>query len=83
MDLTIGLVGCGRWGINHLRTLMSLRSIGRLGRVVVCDIDSTKLDALEADATYPSLTQMLEDEQLDGLAIVTPPDTHVALARQG
>lgn len=83
MDLTIGLVGCGRWGINHLRTLMSLKSIGRLGRVVVCDIDPTKLDALEADATYPSLTQMLEDEQLNGLAIVTPPDTHVALARQG
>lgn len=83
MNLTIGLVGCGRWGINHLRTLMSLKSIGRLGRVVVCDIDPTKLDALEADATYPSLTQMLEDEQLDGLAIVTPPDTHVALARQG
>jgi len=83
MHLAIGLVGCGRWGLNHLRTLMSLKSNGRLGRVVVCDLDPTKLDALEVDATYTSLTQMLVDEQLDGLAIVTPPDTHVDLARQG
>lgn len=83
MDLTIGLVGCGRWGANHLRTLTALKSTGRLGRVAVCDIDVEKLASIEADATYPSLTQMLENEQLDGLAIVTPPDTHVDLARQG
>lgn len=82
MKLTIGLVGCGRWGSNHLRVLQALKSEARLHRVVVCDIDAKKLEAIEADATYASLSQMLENEELDGLAIVTPPDTHVALARE-
>ena len=82
MGLTIGLVGCGRWGSNHLRTLNALKSTGRIGRVVVCDIDAQKLKAVDADAVYTSLRPMLEQEQLDGLAIVTPPETHVELARE-
>ena len=82
MDLTIGLVGCGRWGAVHLRALQTLKSAGHLRRVVVCDIDTEKLTHIQADATYTSLSQMLEHEHLDGAAIVTPPSTHVELARE-
>ena len=82
MGLTIGLVGCGRWGTVHLRTLQDLKSTGHVQRVVVCDIDADKLARIQADATYASLNQMLENEQLDGVAIVTPPNTHVDLAQE-
>ena len=83
MRITVGLVGCGRWGSNHLRTLKALKSSGRITRVVVCDIDPETLSAVDADATYASLSRMLEVENIDALAIVTPPDTHLALAREG
>ena len=82
MGLTIGLVGCGRWGTVHLRTLQNLKSTGHVRRVVVCDIDADKLADIQADATYTSFGQMLEREHLDGVAIVTPPNTHVDLARE-
>lgn len=82
MGLTIGLVGCGRWGAVHLRALQTLKSAGHLRRVVVCDIDADKLTHIQADATYASLSQMLDHEQLDGVAIVTPPSTHIELARE-
>lgn len=82
MDLTIGLVGCGRWGGVHLRTLQNLKSTGHVRRVAVCDIDPDKLAGIQADATYASFDQMLEHEHLDGVAIVTPPNTHVDLARK-
>ena len=82
MGLTIGLVGCGRWGTVHLRTLQNLKSTGHVRRVVVCDIDADKLAHIQADATYTSFAQMLEHEHLDGAAIVTPPNTHVDLARE-
>ncbi len=81
MSTTIGLVGCGRWGMNHFRVLMSLRSRGFIERLVVCDIDPTTLTDLKADQTYTSLQTMIEHERLDGVAIVTPPDTHLELAR--
>ena len=67
MGLTIGLVGCGRWGAVHLRTLQNLKSTGHVRRVVVCDIDADKLAHIQADATYASFDQMLEHEHLDGV----------------
>ena len=45
MTLTIGLIGCGRWGTIHHATLMSLKQEGYLDRLVVCDIDATARDA--------------------------------------
>lgn len=81
MVTTIGLVGCGRWGMNHYRTLISLRARGFVDRVVVCDINPSALTGLEADETYTSLHAMMEAENLAGAAIVTPPTTHLELAQ--
>ena len=72
MDVAIGLVGCGRWGTNHHRILATLRTEGRIHRLVVCDIDASKTDGLEADAHYTSMEAMMANEQLHGVAIVTP-----------
>lgn len=83
MAPTIGLVGCGRWGSHHLRVLNELKAAGRIHRVAVCDIDVQKRREIQADAVYASLDEMLDSESLEGLAIVTPPETHVELARQG
>lgn len=81
MVTTIGLVGCGRWGMNHYRTLASLRTRGFVDRVVVCDTNPLTLIGLDADETYTTLQAMMEAETLDGVAIVTPPETHLELAQ--
>ena len=80
MVTTIGLVGCGRWGFNHYTTLVGLRARGFVDRVVVCDINPSALMGLDADETYTSLHTMMEDEDLAGVAVVTPPNTHLELA---
>ena len=46
------------------------------------DIDASKTDGLEADAHYTSMEAMMANEQLHGVAIVTPPETHLSLAQQ-
>lgn len=78
----IGLVGCGRWGANHLRTLQQLKAEGALHRLVVCDVDPQQLLSLDVDATYTSMDEMLSAESLNGVAIVTPPDTHLSLVQR-
>lgn len=82
MGVTIGLVGCGRWGMNHYKTLISLRARGFVDRVVVCDINPSVLTGLEADETYTSLDAMMSAENLTGVAVVTPPTTHLELAQK-
>ena len=82
MRTTIGLVGCGRWGTVHHATLASLKERGHLDRLVVCDIDADALESVDADGHYRSIEDMLAEERLTGVAIVTPPETHLSLARQ-
>ena len=75
----IGLVGCGRWGRNHFRTLRSLRDEGLVSFLAVCDIDESATAELDADAVHHEMGEMLAQEDLDAVALVTPPDTHLAL----
>ena len=82
MRKAVGLVGCGRWGSTHLRTLQRLKTEGIIHRLVVCDIDAKQLLSLDVDATYPSMEAMLDAESLNGVAIVTPPETHLSLVEQ-
>ena len=62
MSITVGLVGCGRWGRNHHATLSGLKASGHLDRLVLCDIDPAVLAAHAADAHYTSLEAMLANE---------------------
>lgn len=75
----VALVGCGRWGKKHLDVLRNLRSSGSVKRLVVCDTNPSVLVDLDVDATYTSLEAMLAQETLDAAAVVTPPETHLAV----
>jgi len=75
----VALVGCGRWGKKHLGVLQNLRSSGSVKRLVVCDTNPSVLVNLDVDATYTSLDAMLTRETLDAAAVVTPPNTHLAV----
>lgn len=79
MSLVIGLIGCGRWGKRHLSTLKKFKTTEEVGRIVVCDVDTTRLMDIDVDAIYSSTETMLAEEELDAVLVVTPPSSHVVL----
>ncbi|MGB1679084.1 MAG: Gfo/Idh/MocA family protein [Poseidonia sp.] len=79
---SIGLVGCGRWGKNHLNVLMKLLDEGVVQRISVCDVDPTQLAGLSVDAVYTHIDDLLAEETLDAVALVTPPESHLDLLSQ-
>ena len=79
MSLAVGLVGCGRWGRRHLDVLKTLKAAGQIDRIVVCDLDKKRLVGLGVDQVYSSASAMFSQEQLNGLAVVTPPSSHFQL----
>lgn len=84
LSIAVGLVGHGRWGQRHLSTLVQLKTEGHISELYVCDIDPGQLDALPetVNGTFPSLTDMLREVNIDVLGIATPPDSHLLLAKQ-
>jgi UDP-2-acetamido-3-amino-2,3-dideoxy-glucuronate N-acetyltransferase len=78
-NIQICVIGAGRWGKNHIRTLHKL---GVLGGVVDLDIDRME----DLKNTYPNLFffKKLQDafnQGFDGYIIATPPITHPKLAK--
>ena len=77
----IGVVGVGYWGPNLVRNLQEL---GCAEVRWICDLRSEQLAAIRgrypAVRTTQRVSDLLEDEAVDALAIATPISTHHALA---
>ena len=77
--LTALVVGCGSVGFRHARVLTELG----LNRLVLCDTDEARLEAMKAAFPKAHMSTTFEDGLLmqpDVVFVLTPPATHVPLA---
>ncbi|MEM2855681.1 MAG: Gfo/Idh/MocA family oxidoreductase [Candidatus Nitrosocaldaceae archaeon] len=80
ISMNIAVIGTGGWGKNHVRVLNELNVLK-----AVCDLDYSRAESLAAKynvKAYSSLTDMLNNEQLDGVIISTPTSTHYSIAEK-
>jgi predicted dehydrogenase len=77
----IGVVGCGRWGQNHLRTWSQLGLLR-----AACDHDAQRLDAVAAAypglSTVPDAAELVARDDVDAVVVSTPAATHARIALQ-
>ena len=75
--MRIGVIGTGYWGKNIVRNLLRQRDVDSL---VVCDQNPSALEAISRSfptvETVSSASALLSDDELAGVFVVTPPDTH-------
>ena len=81
MTVNVGVIGCGRWGMAHLKTLKKLKHKKLVSKIHACDIDQSKEIEVSGlvDSFSASWQEMLEHESIDIVAIVTPLETHSEL----
>lgn len=78
-DMKILLIGVGRWGRNHLKTLLSL-----VDEIFVVDSDPNQLKICqELSIPKDHLSTDYHDflDKVDGVDIVTPADTHLHICK--
>lgn len=85
MGITIAVIGVGRWGTNYLRTFNELDCNVKW----ICSTkDATMKEALLKAGIKgrikctTSYKQILEDKEVDAVAIATPGSTHYRLAKE-
>lgn len=71
--MKIGVIGVGKWGVNHVRSLSEIPSCELVG---IADVDPKKKDlAKQYDiAFYQNYSELLK--QVDAVTVTTPTDTH-------
>lgn len=80
---SIGIVGVGYWGPNYARILSTIDSVNFSW---CADLNAQALSRMKK--TYPtvktttSITDLLRDDSLDAVIIVTPAQTHFDLVKQ-
>lgn len=81
--LKVAVIGSGKWGINHVKTAVSLLGPGN---VTVCDTFSAaeeKVKAVSGDISFTdNLDTVLSDTNIQGVIIATPAETHFEIATQ-
>ena len=76
--LNVAILGCGRWGRNHLRTLSDLRDDGLVGQITVVDTSESARDSAHlADC----VSEDMEGVEADLVIIATPSNLHADQAR--
>ena len=76
----ICVVGAGKWGLNHVKTLAELNALGG-----VVDIDKSTLKLISKKYPYCETFEKLNDfiiEKFEGFIIATEPSSHFKLAKQ-
>ena len=83
MTYTVGVVGCGRWGLAHIQTLLKLKESGFVKEIYACDVDARRFDELPdgIDGCFTAWTEMCDAVHFDLIALVTPNKTHVPLGK--
>ena len=77
--LDVAILGCGRWGNNHLRTLARLRDSGLINKISVVDVSQSARDsATQADFVFKSM----DGVSADLVIVATPSDLHAIQARE-
>jgi UDP-2-acetamido-3-amino-2,3-dideoxy-glucuronate N-acetyltransferase len=78
----VAVIGCGRWGINHLRTAVS--SFGNELKYA-CDVDPEREGKVKEVAPKTTFTtrfqEILDDTSVTAVIIATPAETHYNLTR--
>ena len=78
----IGVIGCGYWGPKHIRNFHELEEAKLKA---VCDLDEERLGRVKTQYPYVKTVTNYEEllrDNVDGVVIATPVNTHYQLARQ-
>lgn len=82
--IKVGVIGCGYWGPNLVRTLNDLPGVKV---AAVSDLRPGRLEFIQR--RYPNVRittaadDLIQDREIHALVIATPPQTHYALAMAG
>ncbi len=82
-EFGLAIIGCGRWGMNHVRTASTV--FGR-NLIMVADADpnaAARIRELSPDIEFTcDIDRIADDDRIDAVIVATPAETHYDVARK-
>ena len=83
MTVRLAVIGCGAWGINHVRSSTRLKNAE-----VVAVCDASEQARSRANSVAPNAravgdpAEIFKDDEIDAVIIATPAPTHASLVKE-
>src|SRR5215213_6727627 len=75
--ISVGVIGCGHWGPNHVRVFSQLKECKV---VAIADVSEQRRAAVRENyphlATFSDYRDLLQDTKIDAVVVSTPTQTH-------
>ncbi len=83
MEIKLAVIGCGKWGLNHIKTAYKILSSNLLS---VCDLNSSNFFKVkqisEEINTTTDIENIIKNPNINAVIISTPAETHYELAKK-
>ena len=81
--VTVGVIGCGHWGPNHIRIFSQITN----SKALMCaDLDEGRLNAIQRlfpeTTTTEDYKEILKNPKIDAVCIATPTNTHYKFSKE-
>jgi predicted dehydrogenase len=78
--IRLGIVGCG--AVTERHHLPALKRVRDIGVIALADADRSRLDLLseKGQARYPNWRELIDDRNVDAVAVCLPPQLHAEVA---
>lgn len=80
--INIGIIGTGVFGVEHIKTIQSIRGVNLFG---ICDTNTEELHRVAAqfqiEKRYTDAEELLKEKELDAVIIATDEKSHEPIAR--
>lgn len=83
LSVNIGIIGCGRWGINHVKTANSLLSKNRITVFDANPLAGSTVAEISPEIKFSTdKNDIIKNSTIQGVIIATPAETHFAIAKE-
>lgn len=80
MKIKLAIIGCGKWGVNHIKTAYKILGNNLLS---ACDINSSKAEQISKGIKFTDdINDILNNEEINAVIISTSAETHFEIAKE-
>ena len=83
MEIKLAIIGCGKWGMNHVKTA---NKILEENLVLVCDLDSSaskKVEQISKNIKFTDkIVDVINNPEINAVIVSTSAETHFEVAKK-
>lgn len=83
MEIKLAVIGCGKWGINHIKTAYKILNKNLLLTCDINSVNSEKIEQISKEIKFSTdINDVINNPEINAVIVSTSAETHYEIARK-